>query len=299
MKYVPQQTVAKDVMATGIGLHSGKPVRLRLCPAEPNTGIIFRRVDHPEAADIPVCAAAVTDTKLCTQLGDQTTGVSTVEHLLAALFALGIDNLRIEVDAPEVPIFDGSAAPFIFLLQTAGIALQEAPKKAYKVLREIRVEDGDKFAQLSPADGFSVDLIVDYNHPVIPHQQQRFTFVGRAFQDEIARARTFCFQKDLEMLQTKGLARGGGLDNAIVIKDYSILNPTDLRYPDEFLRHKVLDVVGDLYLGGHLILGAFSGRKTGHALNNKLLRTLLAEPSNYRLVELPADTDGLPYPTAA
>lgn len=296
---IGQRTLAKDVSASGIGLHSGKLVHMRLSPAPVNTGIIFRRTDNPEAVDIPVCPAAVTDTKLCTQVGEVKTGVGTVEHLLSALFGLGIDNVIVEIDAPEIPIFDGSSAPFLYLIQNAGIVSQDAPKKAIKVLRPVEIRDGERLARFTPDDHFSVTLEIDFNHPVIPRQRKHFDVIGDLYSKDIARARTFCFQKDVEKMQSMGLALGGGLDNAIVISEFSILNPGDLRYPDEFLRHKVLDCIGDLYMAGHMIIGAFEGTLTGHGMNNKLLRALMADSKNYSIVELPDDAEVLPFLPAA
>lgn len=296
---IGQRTLAKDVSASGIGLHSGKLVRMRLSPAPINTGIVFRRTDNPEAVDIAVCPAAVTDTRLCTQVGEVKTGVGTVEHILSALFGLGIDNVIVEIDAPEIPIFDGSSAPFLYLIQSAGIVTQEAPKKAIKVLRPVEIKDGERLARFTPDDHFSVTLEIDFSHPVIPRQRKHFDVIGDLYTKDIARARTFCFQKDVEKMQSQGLALGGGLDNAIVISEFSILNPGDLRYPDEFLRHKVLDCIGDLYMAGHMIIGAFEGKLTGHGMNNKLLRALMADSKNYSIVELPDDAEVLPFLPAA
>jgi UDP-3-O-[3-hydroxymyristoyl] N-acetylglucosamine deacetylase len=294
-----QRTLAKDVSASGIGLHSGKLVRMRLSPAAVDTGIVFRRTDNPDAQDMKVCPEAVTDTRLCTQVGEVATGVGTVEHLLSALFGLGIDNVVVEIDAPEIPIFDGSSAPFLYLIQSAGIVAQDAPKKAIKVLRPVEIKDGNRLARFTPDDHFSVTLEIDFNHPVIPRQRKQFDVIGDLYGKDIARARTFCFQKDVEKMQSMGLALGGGLDNAIVISEFSILNPGDLRYPDEFLRHKVLDCIGDLYMAGHMIIGAFEGVLTGHGMNNKLLRALMADPKNYSIVELPDDAEVLPFTAVA
>lgn len=294
-----QRTLAKDISASGIGLHLGRLVHMRLSPAPVNTGIIFRRTDNPDAVDITACPEAVSDTRLCTQLGSVAAGVGTVEHLMSALFGLGVDNVVVEIDAPEIPIFDGSAAPFLYLIQSAGVVNQEAPKRAIKVLRPVEIKDGNRLARFTPDDHFSITLEIDFNHPVVPRQSKRFDIIGDLYNKDIARARTFCFQKDVEKMQSMGLALGGGLDNAIVVSEFSILNPGDLRYPDEFLRHKVLDCIGDLYMAGHLIMGAFEGKLTGHGMNNRLLRALMADTHNYSVVDLPDDAEVLPFTTAA
>lgn len=293
MKKLMQRTLKKSVDASGIGLHSGRTVQLRLDPAPVDTGVVFRRTDvDAEFKATPDC---VMDTMLCTKMGnDDGVTVSTVEHLMSALYGLGVDNVIVSIDAEEIPIFDGSAAPFVYLLEDAGIVTQDAPKKVIKVMRKVEVVDGDKRASFSPADHFSVNLSLDYNHPVVPAQQQKFLINGDFYRSGIARARTFCFQGDVEKMQSVGLALGGGLDNAIVVGDFSILNQTGLRYTDEFMRHKVLDCIGDLYMIGHPIIGAFDATMTGHGLNNKLLRALMADPLNWRYMELPVDSDVLP-----
>lgn len=293
MKKLMQRTLKKSVEASGIGLHSGRTVTLRLEPAPVDTGVVFNRTDA--GASFKVTPDCVMDTMLCTKMGNADgVTVSTVEHLMSALYGLGVDNVFINLDAEEVPIFDGSAAPFVYLLENAGLVAQDKPKKVIKVMREVEVTDGDKRARFSPADHFSVALELDYNHPVVPAQSAKFLINGDFFRTNIARARTFCFQGDVEKMQSVGLALGGGLDNAIVIGDFSILNRTGLRYGDEFMRHKVLDCIGDLYMIGHPIIGAYEARMTGHGLNNKLLRALMADTRNWRWMELPVDSDVLP-----
>jgi UDP-3-O-[3-hydroxymyristoyl] N-acetylglucosamine deacetylase len=293
MKKLMQRTLKKPVEASGIGLHSGRTVHMRLDPAGADTGIIFRRTDIE--AEFKVTPDCVMDTMLCTKMGNADgVTVSTVEHLMSALYGLGVDNVIVSLDSEEVPIFDGSAAPFVYLLEDAGLIAQDVPKKVIKVMRQVEVTDGDKRASFSPADHFSVSLELDYNHPVVPAQQQKFLINGDIYRSGIARARTFCFQGDVEKMQSVGLALGGGLDNAIVVGDFSILNSTGLRYNDEFMRHKVLDCIGDLYMIGHPIIGAFEANMTGHGLNNKLLRKLMADPLNWRYMELPVDSDILP-----
>lgn len=301
MKALQQRTLAQPVTAKGIGLHSGHVVTLTLKPAPADTGIVFRRLDTTPPTDIKIAPDAVCDTMLCTRVGPAGGAtVGTIEHLMSALYGMGVDNVLVELDGPEVPVFDGSAAPFVYLLESAGITIQDAPKKVLKVMRKVEVRDGDKYAYFAPDDKFSVQLEVNFNHPVVPSQKQRYDITGDFYRRGIARARTFCFQADVEKMQSMGLALGGGLDNAIVIGDFSVLNPGGLRYEDEFLRHKVLDCIGDLYVLGHSIVGAFSATMTGHGLNNRLLKELMADPLNARFIEVPADSDILPLmPVAA
>jgi UDP-3-O-[3-hydroxymyristoyl] N-acetylglucosamine deacetylase len=274
-----QRTLRNSIRASGIGLHSGRKVLMVMRPAPPNTGIVFRRVDLDPPADIPARATNVTETNLGTTLAIGTAGVSTVEHLLSALAGLGIDNCFIELTAGEVPIMDGSAGPFVFLIQSAGIEEQSAPKRFVRVRRRIEVEDGDKWARFDPHEGFRVNFEIEFDHPVFRRHSQRATmdFSTTTFLREVSRARTFGFMRDLEFLRARNLALGGTLDNAIVLDDYRILNEDGLRYEDEFVRHKILDAIGDLYLLGHSLIGEFTGFKSGHALNNLLLRTLLAD----------------------
>jgi UDP-3-O-[3-hydroxymyristoyl] N-acetylglucosamine deacetylase len=286
-----QRTLANTVEATGIGLHSGKRVRMRLKPAPAGSGIVFVRVDLSPQVEIPVAASAVTDTRMASVLGDGAARVSTVEHLMSACFGLGIDNLRIELDAEEVPIMDGSAASFAYLLQSGGLLALAQPRRYLKILKTIKVEDGlihsnaHKWATLSPYHGFKLDFSIEFNHPAVnaTGNQAMFDFTQDSYLSDIARARTFGFVHEVEMLRTMGLARGGSLDNAIVMDEYKVLNQGGLRYEDEFVRHKMLDAVGDLYLAGLPILGAYTAFKSGHALNNVLLRAVL-EPGASEIV---------------
>ncbi len=274
-----QRTLKNCIRATGVGLHSGEKVYLTLRPAPPDTGIVFRRVDLPEPVEIEARAEYVGDTRLSTTLIKDGVRVDTVEHLLSAFAGLGIDNAYVDLSAPEVPIMDGSAAPFVFLIQSAGIAEQNAPKRFIRILRTVQVEDGDKWARFEPYEGFKVRFSIDFDHPVFRSRDQHteIDFSTTSFVKEVSRARTFGFMRDIEYLRNNNLALGGSFDNAIVVDDYRILNDGGLRYEDEFVKHKVLDAIGDLYLLGHSLLGQFIGHKSGHALNNRLLRTLLAQ----------------------
>lgn len=291
---INQKTVKKATKAVGVGLHTGKKVTLRFLPAKANTGIIYRRVDLTPAVDFPLDAKSVKDTLLCTCLvNEDDVRISTIEHLNAALAALGIDNIIIEVNAPEIPIMDGSSAPFIYLLLNAGIAELPALKKFIKVKETIRVEEGDKWAEIRPYNGFKLDFTIDFNHPVINKTGQQFTldFSADNFINQISRARTFGFMKDIEYLQSKGLCLGGSFDCAVVVDDYRVMNADGLRFDDEFVRHKMLDAVGDLYVSGHTILGAFSAYKSGHALNNKLLIELLQNQDAWEWTTFGADKE--------
>jgi len=297
---IKQRTLKSAVKATGVGLHSGNKVTIVLRPAAANSGILFRRVDLHPAVDIAARPDWVRDTMLCTCLiNDEGQRISTVEHLLAAIAGMGIDNLVIEVDAPEIPIMDGSAAPFVFLLQSAGIEELNAPKRFMRITKPIRFEDGDKWAELRPYDqGFKIDFRIDFEHPAMEgrNQQVQTEFSSQWFMKEISRARTFGFMRDIEYLQARNLALGGSLENAIVLDEYRILNEDGLRYEDEFVKHKVLDAIGDLYLGGHAILGELRAFKSGHALNNGLLRAVLADESAWEMVTFEADTQRAPIP---
>ena len=275
-----QRTLKTSIRATGIGLHSGAKVYMTLRPAPANTGIVFRRLDLPEPVDVPAEALRVTETNLGTTLEAGAAKVATVEHLMSALAGLGIDNLFIDLTAAEVPIMDGSAAPFVFLLQSAGIEEQSAPKRFVQILKTVEVSEGDKWARFTPYDGFRVNFEIDFDHPVLQRQRQKASldFSTTAFLKEISRARTFGFLKDVEKMRAKDLALGGCLDNAIVMDEYRVLNEDGLRFQDEFVRHKVLDAVGDLYLLGCCLVGEFTGFKSGHRLNNLLLRALLGQP---------------------
>jgi UDP-3-O-[3-hydroxymyristoyl] N-acetylglucosamine deacetylase len=288
-----QRTLKNSIRATGVGLHSGKKVLMVLRPAPANSGIVFRRTDLDELTDIPARAENVSQTTLGTSLTQGTATVSTVEHLMSALAGLGIDNLVVELSASEVPIMDGSAGPFVFLLQSAGIEEQNAAKRFVRIKKGVKVEDGEKWARFDPYDGFKVNFEIEFDHPVFKRRSQvaSMDFSTTTFLREVSRARTFGFMRDLEYMRARNLALGGNLDNAIVLDDYRILNEDGLRYEDEFVKHKILDAIGDLYLLGHSLLGEFSGYKSGHALNNRLLRTLIADESAWEEVtfETPQD----------
>ena len=278
---VGQRTIRNSIRATGVGLHTGRRVLMTVRPGLADTGIVFQRIDLVGAPDIPARASNVGETTLGTTLVYGGAKVSTVEHLLSAFAGLGIDNARIELNAPEVPIMDGSAGPFVFLLQSAGIEEQKVPKRFTRIKRTVRVEEGDKWAQFDPYEGFKVNFEIEFDHPIFKRRMQRATmdFSTTSFLKEISRARTFGFMRDLEMLRSHNLALGGTLENAIVLDDSKVLNEGGLRYEDEFVKHKILDAIGDLYLLGHSLIGEFSGHKSGHGLNNRLLRALQAEPS--------------------
>ena len=292
LKYVmlAQRTLKTLTKAVGVGLHSGQRVELTLRPAAPDTGIVFRRVDLPQPVDIVVSALAVTDTRLASTISNGNTKVFTVEHLMSACAGLGIDNLYVDITAEEVPILDGSASSFVFLLQSAGIALQNAAKKFIRVLKPVEVREGEgattKWARLSPFEGYKLSFEIEFDHPAVDSTGQRVEFDtgSGSYTRDIARARTFGFTKDVEMMRANGLAIGGGLDNAIVMDDYKVLNSDGLRYNDEFVKHKMLDAMGDLYCVGKPLLAAYSAFRSGHALNNKLLRELLARPDAFEVV---------------
>ena len=275
-----QRTLRESIKSTGVGLHSGNKVTMQLSPAPVDTGIVFRRTDLSPIRDIPARADQVDETDLSTSLGRGEFQVTTVEHLLSALCGLGIDNAFIEIDSPEVPIMDGSAGPFVYLLQTAGVKEQPAAKRFIRVTREITVSDGDKVATLRPYEGFRVTFAIDFDHPVFKEQigHAALDISSEAFVREISRARTFGFVHEFEYMRSRGLARGGSVDNAIVVDDYRILNEGGLRYDDEFVKHKMLDAIGDLYLAGYQLLAEYEGVKSGHALNNQLVRALFEQP---------------------
>jgi UDP-3-O-[3-hydroxymyristoyl] N-acetylglucosamine deacetylase len=289
MAYWYQRTVARRVSCSGVGLHSGKSAALTLAPAPPDTGITFVRRDL--GVEIPARADRVVDTLLSTSLGVDAARVATVEHVLAALTGMGVDNCRVEVDGPEVPILDGSAAPFVYLLEEAGIRTQRAGKRFLLMREPVEVRDGDKVARLEPAPELSIRFTADFDHPLVTDQTFHFVFSDRAFAREVSRARTFCFVRDVEKMKAAGLAQGGSLDNAIVIDEFSILNPGGLRYPDEFARHKALDALGDLTLLGMPVIGAMTARKSGHALNQLLVRKVLAAPATHRVVRVSAEQE--------
>ncbi|MCZ6796549.1 MAG: UDP-3-O-acyl-N-acetylglucosamine deacetylase [Gammaproteobacteria bacterium] len=276
---IKQRTLKNAIRAMGVGLHTGKKVYLTLRSAPVDSGIRFRRIDLDEPVEILACPEKVGDTNLSTTLVENGVRISTVEHLLSAIAGLGIDNAYIDLTADEVPIMDGSAGPFVFLIQSAGIVEQNAPKKFIRIKKKIRVEDGDKWVEFRPFNGFKVSFQIDFNHPLFTKQKQTcdINFSTTSFVKEVSRARTFGFQKDIEYLRSNNLALGGSQDNAIVLDDYRVLNEDGLRYDNEFVKHKILDSIGDLYLLGHSLIGAFSGYKSGHALNNKLLLKLLED----------------------
>ena len=285
-----QRTLKTLTQAVGVGLHSGQRVELTLRPAAPDTGIVFRRVDLPEPVDIPVRAESVTDTRLASTVSVGQAKVFTVEHLMSACAGLGIDNLYVDITAEEVPILDGSASSFVFLLQSAGIVEQNAPKRFLRVLKTVEVSEGEgsniKWAKLEPYHGYKLSFEIDFRHPAVDStgQQVVFDMSEGVYARDIARARTFGFTKDVEMMRANGLALGGGLDNAIVMDDYKVLNADGLRYDDEFVKHKILDAMGDLYIVGKPLLAAYSAFRSGHAMNNLLLRELLSQPEAYEVV---------------
>jgi len=291
---VPQRTLKSLTRAVGVGVHGGQRVEMTLRPAPPDTGIVFRRTDLPTPVDIEVDAHAVTDTRLATTLsarGDPgAPAVKTIEHFLSACSGLGIDNLYVDITNEEVPILDGSAASFVFLLQSAGIELQKAPKRFLRVLKPVEIREGEgpslKWARVEPFDGYKFTFEIEFDHPAVNQTGQRVVFdMGSGqYKREIARARTFGFTRDVEMMRSRGLGLGGSMDNAIVIDDYKVLNGEGLRYDDEFVKHKILDAIGDMYVIGHPIIGAYVAYRSGHALNNKLVRAVLADKSSYEIV---------------
>jgi UDP-3-O-[3-hydroxymyristoyl] N-acetylglucosamine deacetylase len=283
---VKQRTIKTSVKVTGVGLHSGEKVTLGLRPAPANCGIVFCRVDQKPVEQIRVTAELVHDTRLSTCMEQNSVRVATVEHLMSALSGLGIDNIYIDLDSAEVPIMDGSAGTFIFLLQSAGIVEQSAAKKFIRVKKTVEVKQGDKWVRFDPYDGYKLTFTINFTHPVFANSKQHVVVdLGEhSYVREISRARTFGFMQDVEFMRSQGLALGGSLDNAIVMDDYRVLNPDGLRFEDEFVKHKVLDAIGDLYMTGHPVIGAFSGFKSGHALNNALLREMLADAEAWEFV---------------
>ncbi|MCW8091621.1 UDP-3-O-acyl-N-acetylglucosamine deacetylase [Alteromonas sp. ASW11-130] len=284
---IKQRTIKHSVQETGIGLHKGEKVTMTLRPAPANTGIVFRRIDLHPHVDIPARANAVGNTMLCTCVNNED-GVSihTVEHLASALAGLGIDNIIVEVDSNELPIMDGSASPFVFLLQSAGIEELNAPKRFIRIKKAVKVTEDDKWAELRPHDGFRVDFRIEFDHPVISQTRQHMVmdFDSCSYVNEVSRARTFGFMRDLEYMNANNLALGGSMENAVALDEFRILNPEGLRYEDEFLKHKILDAVGDLYLGGHSIIGELKAFKSGHGLNNKLLNAVLNDKDSWEFV---------------
>lgn len=283
---IRQRTLKSSISAAGVGVHSGKQIFLTLSPAPVHAGVVFRRVDLPEPIEIPARVDLVGDTSFCTCLIQNDVKIATVEHLLSAISGLAIDNVYVDLTGPEVPIMDGSAAPFVFLIQSAGIAEQDALKQFIRIKRKVQVQDGDKTASLAPCDSFKLTFTIDFDHPAFraDNQTARLDFSSTAYVKEISRARTFGFMAEFEYLRARNLILGGSLENAIVLDDKGVVNKGGLRYRDEFVRHKILDVIGDLCLLGHPVIGAFEGYKAGHALNNKLLRALLADSDAWEMV---------------
>ena len=291
-----QRTLAKSINVTGVGLHSGERVALTLYPAAENSGIAFRRtdLDGKQGKIIRLSPYLINDTRLSsTVVTEDGVRVGTIEHIMSALSAYGVDNCLIELNAPEIPIMDGSSLPFIYLLQDAGIIDQKAQKRFLKILKPVEIKETGKWVRFTPYDGFKITLTIEFDHPVFNRSAPTFEidFAGKSYIDEIARARTFGFMQEVELMRAHNLGLGGNLSNAIVIDDTDVLNPEGLRYPDEFVRHKILDAIGDLYIVGHPIIGAFEGYKSGHAINNALLRAILADESCYEWVEFPNDAD--------
>lgn len=287
---IRQRTLKTLIRASGVGLHGGVKVNMVLRPAAPDTGVVFHRVDLPDPVALPASALMVGDTRMCSCLERDGVKVGTIEHLMSALAGLGVDNVHVDLDAPEVPILDGSASPFVFLIQSAGIEQQNAAKKFIRVTRTIEVKEEDKWARFEPYDGYKLSFSIVFKHPAIGRSAQEsvFDFAEHSYTHEVARARTFGFMQEVEWLRENNLALGGGLENAIVLDEYRVLNADGLRYPDEFVKHKLLDAIGDLYLLGHPMLAAFSAHKSGHALNNLLARELLAHPESWELVSFDA-----------
>lgn len=281
-----QRTLKSSVKATGVGLHTGAKVEMTLRPAQAGTGIVFRRVDLPNTPTLKAAATLVTDTRLCSALTEGAVKVATVEHLMSALCGLGVDNVYVDLTGPEVPIMDGSAAPFVFLIQSAGLEELRAAKRFFRIKKAVEVREGDKWARFTPHDGFKLDFSISFDHPAVDRsgQSAAMDFATTSYQKEVARARTFGFMQEVEMLRQAGLALGGSLDNAIVLDEYRVLNQDGLRYADEFVKHKILDAIGDLYLVGYPVVGAFSAHKSGHELNNKLLRATLADEAAWDVV---------------
>jgi UDP-3-O-[3-hydroxymyristoyl] N-acetylglucosamine deacetylase len=289
--FVPQNTLKNSIRCRGTALHSGERVAMVFHPAAPDSGIVFRRSDRG-GATLRADWRHVRDSALCTTVDDGNgLSVATIEHVMAALAGLEIDNALVELDGPEVPVMDGSAAPFIFLLECAGIAAQDAPRRAIEILKPVKVGDATKSAALLPGDGFNIELTIDFAATAIQRQTLHWTFDPESFKTDIASARTFGFLEEVDALRAAGLVRGGSMDNAIVIGEGRVLNRDGLRFPDEFVRHKILDAVGDLYLAGNPIIGAFAGLRSGHALNRRLLEALFADRSAYRVVRMPAAYD--------
>jgi len=297
---IKQRTLKNTVRATGVGLHTGEKVYMTLRPAAPDTGVIFRRIDLPQPVDIKPDPYSVVDTRLCSCIEASGVRVATVEHLMSALAGLGIDNVYVDLSGAEVPIMDGSAGPFVFLLQSAGIEEQPVAKKFIRILQPVEVSDGDKCARFEPFNGFKITFSIDFAHPVFEGSAQSVTvdFATTSYVKEVSRARTFGFMQEVEWMRSQGLALGGSLDNAIVLDEYRVLNNDGLRYDDEFVKHKVLDAIGDLYLLGHPVIGALSAHKSGHALNNLLLRRLLEQKGAWEFVSFDRAEDAPAFVTS-
>jgi UDP-3-O-[3-hydroxymyristoyl] N-acetylglucosamine deacetylase len=293
MSMFKQRTLRSVVRATGVGLHTGEKVAMTLRPAQPDTGIVFRRTDLPTPVDVLADAFNVTDTRLCSTLESGGARIATVEHLMSAFAGLGVDNAYVDLAGSEVPIMDGSAAPFVFLIQSAGIEQQSSPKKFFRIKRAVEVKDGDKWAKFEPFDGFKLEFSIAFDHPAFERSAQSASvdFAHTSYAKEVARARTFGFIQEVEALRDSGLALGGSMENAIVVDEYRVLNAEGLRYGDEFVKHKLLDAIGDLYLIGHPMIGAFSAHKSGHALNNRLLRATLALRDAWEFVTFEREED--------
>ncbi|MFT4173570.1 MAG: UDP-3-O-acyl-N-acetylglucosamine deacetylase [Rhodocyclaceae bacterium] len=294
---VRQRTLKSLVKATGVGLHGGVRVDLVLRPAAPNTGIVFRRVDLDPPVDLPCDPYSVVDTRMCSGLQQGSAKVGTIEHIMSALAGLGVDNCYVDVDAPEIPILDGSAAPFVFLIQSAGIEVQNAPKRFLRIKKPVEYREADKWVRLEPYDGFKLSFAIHFNHPAVDRTVTEVTidFAEHQYARDVARARTFGFMQEVEAMRASGLGLGGSLDNAIVMDEYRVLNADGLRYADEFVKHKVLDAIGDLYIVGYPLLAAYSAYKSGHALNNQILRTLLADETAWEVVTF-ENADEVPAP---
>jgi UDP-3-O-[3-hydroxymyristoyl] N-acetylglucosamine deacetylase len=291
-----QRTLKSVIRAAGVGLHTGEKVAMTLRPAPPNTGIIFRRIDLPVPIDIAADAFRVSDARLCSTLEANGAKVATVEHVMSAFAGLGIDNAYVDLNGPEVPIMDGSASPFVFLIQSAGIEQQPAPKRFLRIRSPVEVREGDKWARFEPFDGFKLSFSIEFDHPAFERSAQaaHVDFANTSYVKEVARARTFGFIQDVEALRNSGLALGGSLDNAIVVDEYRVLNAEGLRYGDEFVKHKLLDAIGDLYLAGHPLIAYFSAHKSGHALNNRLLRETLSSKETWEWVTFEREEDAPP-----
>jgi UDP-3-O-[3-hydroxymyristoyl] N-acetylglucosamine deacetylase len=289
MAYWNQRTLARRVTATGIGLHSGHPVTLTLAPAPVDAGVTFVRMDL--GVEVPARNEFVVDTTLSTTVAVGKARISTVEHVMAAIHGMGIDNCRVEVDGPEMPVLDGSAAPLVVMIREAGFQVQRAGRRFVVIDRAVEIRDGDKLARIEPSDAFRISFTADFNHPLINHQTVEIAVSQRTFEREIARARTFCFRRDIEKMQAMGLAKGGSLENAVVVDEFSIVNPEGLRFADEFVRHKILDAIGDVALLGLPVIGAMTAVKSGHAMNQALVKKVLADPSSHRIVRVSGEDE--------